>query len=60
MYQFILECIEQNPVSSHFKFNRGKFTAATVHMSYYPMSYIKNYYSDMSYYYSDMHQILII
>ena len=28
MYQFILAYIEQHLVSSHFKFNRGKFTTA--------------------------------
>ena len=41
MYQFILACTEQNLVSSHFQFNQGKFTAAKVHKSYYPMYYIK-------------------
>ncbi len=33
MYQFILTCIEQHPVSSHFKFNRGKFTTAKVRLT---------------------------
>ena len=35
----LLACIEQHTVSSHFKFNRRKFTAEKVHMPYYPKLY---------------------
>ena len=49
MYQFILARMEQHPVSSHFKFNRGKFSAVKVHMPYYQKLH-KKYYSDISYF----------
>ena len=48
MYQFILACMEQYPVSSHF--NSMENLQLQKYMSYYPMYHINNYYSDISYF----------